>query len=138
MKTTIIFLVLLFSTTVHADVCSVAIRDRNGFDALIFTRSSYSINAACDNAHWDCLQKLSDLQSRGFHYNSFCTITLVPLPIPPVYPPPYPIPYPSPYPYPNYPNFPHYPNYPRPPHGPGWPHFPNHPHWPRWPGRGPR
>jgi hypothetical protein len=124
MKTTIIFLPLLFSTMVGAEVCTVGIRDLNGNVYNTFVRSSYSMNAACDSAFWDCQQMLSDYQSLGNHYNSHCEIlSTTPTPL---FPPAYPIPsYP-----PMYPNYPIHPSFPN----PNWPTVPYYPpHWGRWP-----
>lgn len=114
MKTTLAFLVLLFSTIVSAEICTVVIRDQYGYDYDSFTRSSYSMSAACDDASWDCRQRLSEYQSYGQHYNSICAEVRPSYPpsYPPTYPPSYPPTYPPRYP-PTYP--PRYPpTYPRP------------------------
>lgn len=133
MKTTIIFSALFFSTMVGAEICTVGIRDQNGNIYNTFIRTSYSMNAACDNALWDCQQMLSEYRSLGNHYNSYCEVLATTPTIPP-FPPVYPIP-PFPPMVPNFPNYPNYPNYP----APHWPFFPHHPpHWPipgRWPHR---
>lgn len=121
MKATIAFLVLLFSTIASADICTVVIRDQYGYEYDSFTRSSYSMTAACDDANWDCQQKLSDYQSYGQHYNSVCLVTDVT----PSYPPPS---------YPRYPDYPREPQYPRYPREPQYPRDPREPRYPRDPG----
>ena len=131
MKTALAFLVLLFSAIVSAETCTVVIRDQYGYDYDSFISTSYSTNAACDDASWNCRQRLSDYQSYGRYYNAFCTIRDVTSSYPPSYPPNYPSYPPS---YPNYPSYPpSYPNYPREPREPRDPREPNYPREPRDP-----
>lgn len=126
MKTTIIFLTLLFSSIVSAEICTVGMRGPNGNIYNTFVRSSYSMNAACDSALWDCQQMLSEYRSLGNHYNSYCEVILT-LPIPP-FPPIYPPVPPFPPFYPGHPNYPTYPNWPAFPYNP--PRWPHPGHWP--------
>lgn len=131
MKTTLALLVFLLSTVVSAEICSVVIRDQYGYDYDSFTRSSYSINAACDDATWDCRQKLSEYQSYGRYYNATCVVREVSPSYPPSYPPTYP-PYPPRYPDPREPSYPRYPRYPD-PREPGYPRYPRDPREPSYP-----
>lgn len=132
-KATLAFLVLTFSTLAAADICTVVIRDQYGYEYDSFSRSSYSSTAACDDANWDCRQKLSMYQSVGQHYNSMCSVVDIissyPTPLPPSYPryPDYPR-EPS---YPRYPDYPRQPSYPREPSYPRQPSYPREPHYPR-------
>ena len=110
---------LLMMNTAMANYCTVVIRDQYGYDYDQFTSSSYSTDAACDDATWNCRQKLSEYQGYGRHYDAVCTVkTFTPNypmpPIPPSYPPSYP---------------PRRPDYPR---EPG-----RDPHFPRLPDHGP-
>lgn len=124
MKVLIAFLVLLIANIASADICRVAIVDQYGYEYDNFIRSSYSTNAACDDATWDCRQKLSEYQSYGRLYNAICRIKEItptypsPSPYPNPYPYPYPAPTPYPYPTPNPPRYPSPAPYPRDPREP--------------------
>ena len=127
MKSTFTFLVLFFSAIAIADTCNVVIRDQYGQEFDDFITTSYSVNAACDDASWNCQQRLSDHQSNGQYYNARCVIKEINSAYyPPSYPPNYPPSYP--------PNYPHDPREPREPREPRDPREP-----PRnAPGSGPR
>lgn len=143
MKASLVCFLLFCSTFASAEICTVVIRDRVGLEYDSFTRISYSQSAACDDATWDCRQRLSDYQANGRFYDALCLVKIaapnypVP-PVPPAYPPNYPAPYP-----PQYPRDPREPNFPRDPRGPGrepqYPRDPGHREPPRnEPGSGPR
>lgn len=74
MKTLLAFFLLTFSALASAEICTSVIRDRNGYEWETFTRSSYSQQAACDMAIYDCRGALSYGQSMGRYYDAFCEI----------------------------------------------------------------
>lgn len=130
-KVLLTFLLLLGATSAFADYCTVVIRDQYGYEFDTFTRSSYSIDAACSDARFDCRTKLSDYQSWGRYYDAQCVIknTSISYPIPPI---------PPAYPYPDYPRYPDYPTYPDYPREPRYPRDPYPPRYPRDPYPAPR
>lgn len=156
MKTLIALCILLFGTALRAEICTVVIRNQYGDELDTFTRVSYSLDAACDDARWDCNRELSEEQSEGRYYDAYCSIKDItpsyppryPAPsYPPTYPPRYPSPsyppsYPSPYPSPYPPSYPprypdpYPPRYPAPTPAPYPPRYPA-PGYPREPGREP-
>ncbi len=95
MKTVMAFLFLCLQSYASAEICTSVIKDRQGYEWETFTRSSYSQEAACDQAMFDCQTNLSYGQSRGRYYDAFCELKWN------TYPSPTPSPYPSPYPTPN-------------------------------------
>lgn len=90
MKTALVFCALFFSSLVSAETCTSVIRDRSGYEWETFTRTSYSQQAACDQAIYDCHGALSFGQSVGRYYNAFCEISSGP-----IEPQPTPAPYPD-------------------------------------------
>ena len=98
MKTLLALLLLGISSLASAEVCTSVIQDRFGYEYENFTRSSYSQQAACDQAVYDCRRALSDAQASGRYYDATCEIKYN-NPTPPPYPNPYP-PYPGPNPNP--------------------------------------
>lgn len=95
MKTILALFLLTLSAFASAEVCTSIIRDqRNGYEYESFTRSSYSQQAACDQALYDCRYALSYAQSTGRYYDAQCELKYIPAP----YPNPNPNPYPNPYP----------------------------------------
>ena len=75
MKTALVFCALFFSSLVSAETCTSVIRDRSGYEWESFTRTSYSQQAACDQAIYDCHGALSFGQSVGRYFNAFCEIS---------------------------------------------------------------
>lgn len=146
MKLLFTLLFLSTSSSVMADTCIVVIRDQyNGYEYDQFTRTSYSSDAACTDAIWDCRNRLSEYQVRGQLPYAQCAVKTIfhdypdypryPDPIPPRYPrDPYPPRYPDPIP-PRYPRDPYPPRYPDPvpPRYPRDPYPPRDPRWPREP-----
>jgi hypothetical protein len=94
MKKLIALILLGISGMASAEVCTSVIKDRSGYVWESFTRSSYSQQAACDQANYDCRGALSYAQSIGRYYDAFCEIQYNIPPTP--YPNPYPTPYPTP------------------------------------------
>lgn len=153
LKTLVLSSIAIFSATASAEYCTTVIREYKGpnytYEYDNFTRTSYSTDAACSDAMYDCQRRLSDYQSRGLYYNAQCAVksnsypsdprppsypTYPSYPSYPSYPPSYPS-YPPRDPYPSYPPRDPYPSYPpgRDPHYPGRdPHYPG-----RDPGRDP-
>lgn len=83
MKIFLASILLTLSTFASAEVCTSVIRDqRNGYEYDSFTRSSYSRQAACDQAFYDCRDALSYAQSNGRYYGAQCEIKDIPLPPP--------------------------------------------------------
>ncbi|MFA6238537.1 MAG: hypothetical protein WC635_14480 [Bacteriovorax sp.] len=74
MKTLLALFLLTFSAMASAEVCTSVIKDRSGYEWESFTRSSYSQQAACDQAIYDCRGALSYGQSMGRYYDAFCEI----------------------------------------------------------------
>jgi hypothetical protein len=160
MKKLLALLVCLFASNLFAETCTYIMKDYYGSEVQRFTRFSYSYNAACDEAQYDCKQDLAERQVRGGAYGLVCQELYspsyptpnpgpsYPTPYPgPSYPTPYPGPsYPTPYPGPSYPTPYPGPSYPTPYPGPSYPHPlpPRDPHWPdhgperdpRWPDHG--
>ncbi len=138
MKILLSLFFVLVSSVALADTCIVVIRDQyNGYEYDQFIRTSYSSDAACTDAIWDCRNRLSDYQIRGQLNNAQCVVKTIyndypdypryPDPIPPRYPrDPYPPRYPDPIP-PRYPRDPYPPRYPRDPMPPRDPHGPRRP-----------
>ena len=119
---------LLISATSFAETCTVVMRDYYGTQVNTFTRYSYSYDAACNEAQYDCKQDMAERQVNGGWYGLTCleiSSPNYPTPYPPSYPNPYPPSYPTPYP-PSYPN-----PYPGPSYPPPLP--PREPHWPSEP-----
>ncbi len=101
MKTLVGILFLVLSNIVAAEVCTTVIKDqRSNYEFETFTRTSYSKQAACDMAIYDCQTALSTAQSYGRYYGAICEIKYTPSPSPSPSPSPYPNPYPNPYPSP--------------------------------------
>lgn len=98
MKTLLALFLLAFSAGAMAETCTSVIKDRSGYEWESFTRSSYSQQAACDQASYDCRGALSYGQSVGRYYDAFCEIKYD---RPNPYPDPNPYPNPNPYPRPN-------------------------------------
>ena len=93
MKKFLLAFLSLCSISAMADYsCTATIKD-NGLDRESFTRYSYTQNAACDTARFDCNNYLSDMQSRGYYRSAFCALDRNEYPTDP-YPNPYPNPYP--------------------------------------------
>lgn len=162
MKTIIaIFLASVSFAALADSTCTVFMSDRYGNVLQKFTRYSYSYEAACSEAFYDCNQDRSEREVRGnyglscFEQTSYPAPTPnYPTPYPPTYPAPYPTPYPPSYPAPYPPSYP--PRYPAPlpprypapypqPLPPREPHWPDHgpdrplpPREPHWPDHGPR
>jgi hypothetical protein len=99
MKAVMALFLLGVSTFASAEICTSVIKDRYGYEYESYTRSSYSQQAACDQASYDCQQALSYAQSTGRYYDAQCVLKFD-NPVPNPYPNPYP-PYPGPNPYPN-------------------------------------
>lgn len=75
MKTLLItFIFLGISGLASAETCTALIKDRQGQVWEAFTRSSYSRQAACDVAKYDCNGALAYGQSVGRYYGAFCEI----------------------------------------------------------------
>ena len=74
MKAILIFLLLTITSFASAEICTSVIKDRRGYEWETFTRSSYSRQAACDQASYDCSGALSYGQSQGRYYDAFCEI----------------------------------------------------------------
>ncbi|MDD4974017.1 MAG: hypothetical protein PHY93_06680 [Bacteriovorax sp.] len=89
MKKLLALFLLGFSVGSMAEVCTSVIKDRSGYEWETFTRSSYSQQAACDQATYDCRGALSYGQSIGRYYDAACEIKFD-----------RPNPYPNPTPYP--------------------------------------
>ncbi len=101
MKTVLALILLGLSSLASAEVCTSVIKDRQGYEWETYTRSSYSQQAACDQATYDCRQALAYAQASGRYYDAQCEIkwnSPVPNPYPNPYPNPNPNPYPNPYP----------------------------------------
>lgn len=97
MKTILALFLLTISSLASAEVCTSVIRDqRNGYEYETFTRSSYSQQAACDQALFDCRDTLSYANSQGRYYGAQCELKYIPAPNPNPYPNPNPNPYPQP------------------------------------------
>jgi hypothetical protein len=91
MKTFVGILFLVLSNIVAAEVCTTVIKDqRSNYEFETFTRTSYSKQAACDMAIYDCQTALSTAQSYGRYYGAICEIKYTPSPSPSPYPNPYP------------------------------------------------
>lgn len=102
-KTLFALLALSFSLAASAEICTAVIQDSRGYEWETFTRSSYSMPAACDQAQYDCNSALSWARSQGRYYDAQCVLKWQndPGPWPNPYPNPYPNPNPNPNPYPN-------------------------------------
>lgn len=74
MKTLLALFLFSLTTLSFAEICTSVIRDNYGYEFETFTRSSYSEQAACDLATYDCREALSYGQSVGRYYNAFCAI----------------------------------------------------------------
>lgn len=101
MKTALALFFLMFASWAQAETCTAVIKDRLGYEFESFTRSSYSQQAACDQATYDCRGALAYGQSIGRYYDAHCELKFDrPTPYPDPYPDPYPTPNPGPYPRP--------------------------------------
>lgn len=74
MKTLLTLIFLGISGLVSAEICTTVIKDNSGYEWETFTRSSYSRQAACDQAIYDCNGALSYGQSIGRYYDAYCEI----------------------------------------------------------------
>ena len=84
MKTLLALILLGISGLASAEFCTSVIKNRSGYEYEIFTRSSYSQQAACDQANYDCTRALNDAQASGQYYDAFCEIKYnQPIPMPP-------------------------------------------------------
>jgi len=97
MKSLMALALFAFAAFAQAEVCTSVIRDSRGYEWETFTRSSYSTQAACDQAQYDCNSALSYARSQGRYYDAQCVLQYPNDPYPNPYPNPYP-PYPNPYP----------------------------------------
>ncbi|MDO9181068.1 MAG: hypothetical protein Q7U04_01605 [Bacteriovorax sp.] len=95
MKLLLACILLTISGLTSASECTSVIKDRSGYQFESFTRSSYSQQAACDQAIYDCNGALSYGQSVGRYYDAHCEIQFD-QPAPSPYPRPRPGPGPSP------------------------------------------
>lgn len=83
MKIIFALFLLTLSTIVGAEVCTSVIKDqRTGYEYEEFTRSSYSRQAACDQAIYDCRGALAYAQSYGRYYDAICEIKFSRVPTP--------------------------------------------------------
>lgn len=89
MKTLFALALFAMAAMAQAEVCTSVIKDSRGYDWETFTRSSYSTQAACDQAMYDCNSALSWARSQGRYYDAQCMIQWQ-------NPNPYPNPYPDP------------------------------------------
>jgi hypothetical protein len=74
MKAMMVLILLAISSFSMADVCTSVIKDRSGYEWESFTRTSYSQEAACNQAIYDCRGALSYGQSVGRYYDAFCEV----------------------------------------------------------------
>ena len=74
MKKIIIFVLLVISSLASAEVCTSVIKDREGSEWETFTSSSYSQQAACDQASYNCNNALTYGQSIGRYHNAYCEL----------------------------------------------------------------
>lgn len=74
MKTLLALFLLGISSLASAEMCTAVIRDPSGYVFETFTRSSYSQQAACDTATFDCRNALMYGQSMGRYLNATCTL----------------------------------------------------------------
>lgn len=91
MKILMALIILGISALASAETCTSVIKDQEGREWDSFSRSSYSQQAACDQASYDCGSALSYGQSIGRYYGAHCEIK---------YDRPNPYPNPNPYPTP--------------------------------------
>jgi hypothetical protein len=89
-----LFLSVLFIFLSHSlfadEACSVAIKDRFGVEYEVLTRTSYSRDAACNEAIFACQDAIRYGQTYGRYYDAFCEIKMS-SPVPPHPPrPPFP------------------------------------------------
>jgi hypothetical protein len=75
-----------------AETCNAVIKDRFGSVLERFTESSYSRDAACGEAMFQCNRSLSDARSSGRYYDANCEVEAIYNP----YPGPIPTPGPGP------------------------------------------
>ena len=74
MKALIAIIILTISGLASAEMCTSVIRDRSGYEWESFTRTSYSKQAACDQASYDCRGALNYGQSIGRYYDAICDL----------------------------------------------------------------
>lgn len=95
-KNILVIMLLAISTKIAmAETCSAVIKDRYNSTIDRYTESSYSKEAACDQAMYQCNRALSDARSQGRMYDANCEIESIFNPAPNPYPNPYPTPWPS-------------------------------------------
>lgn len=76
MKLILTFAILIFSNLVSAELCTAVLKDRRNLELEVFNGSSYSREAACNEALYNCHRSLSDAQSNGRYYDAFCEIKI--------------------------------------------------------------
>ena len=90
----LIFTFSIISLATNAEECSAIIKDRFGSTLERFTEFSYSREAACSEAMYQCNRSLSDARSNGRYYDANCEVDgYNPNPYP--YPGPGPVPTPT-------------------------------------------
>lgn len=78
------------SVAAQAESCDAIIRDRSGYELERYSATSYSRDAACSEAMYQCNRSLSDARSNGRYYDANCEVAPIFYPNPNPYPNPYP------------------------------------------------
>ena len=72
-------LIILFSSVARAENCTSVIKDTKTHQEYeIFTRTSYSTQAACDTARFDCNTILFQSKAQGKYQNAECIVKSMP------------------------------------------------------------
>jgi hypothetical protein len=75
MKTLLAFFLLSISGLAFAsESCTYLIKNNRGMEVQSITRSSYSKEAACGQANYDCSSKISEINSQGRSRDLICVL----------------------------------------------------------------